>query len=112
MRKSQPHYLPPIGYGDVRLTLTGPEVETLPSSSRFVGEWDGEPVQVSVYNLDVVRVRRALAEHGSLIWDTHPSRVNAYHPPVPEPEVIQSSPDARQAAPMTPEDYRRLWGAQ
>jgi hypothetical protein len=89
------HYLPSIVNGQVRVTLTAPLTD-----SCFLGEYEGDPVRVIVIGADVIRVRHAIRDHGSVTWDAPASYVDAAKPEdlrAADPEHIPLSEEERVA---------------
>ena len=74
-----PYVAPSNGYSYLRVTLTAelPKVSDYGSTVRFLGEHDGETVVVEVYQMvEIVALRRALAEHGAARFDSLAYRVD------------------------------------
>jgi hypothetical protein len=71
-----PHYVPPSPWSS-RVTLTAemPKVG-YGSTVYFLGEFEGSPVKVEVFSVDILHIRRALAEHGAVTFDTPTYRID------------------------------------
>jgi hypothetical protein len=69
-----PHYVPPSPYG-VRVTLTAALED-----DEFLGTFEGDAVQVPAHGVDALRIRRAIREHGSAIYDASALLVRAADP--------------------------------
>jgi hypothetical protein len=89
-----PHYVPPL-HGYARVTLTaeiGPE--------HFLGDYEGEPVNVWVSGADALRVRRAIRDHGSAVYDSPGAYIHDARPEdlrAADPEHIPLSEEERGA---------------
>lgn len=72
------HYLPRISGSAVRVRLTAEAIVSRPVGSfrDFLGEYEGTPVSVMVCGVDVIRIRRAIEAHGSVLWDASPSWIS------------------------------------
>jgi hypothetical protein len=89
-----PHYVPPL-HGYARVTLTA---EIMPE--HFLGDYEGDPVNVWVSGADALRVGRTIRGHGSAIFDTPGAYLHAASPEdlrAAVPEHIQLSEEERAA---------------
>lgn len=64
-------------YSRVRLTAELPNRRRYGSNVWFLGEFEGEAVAVEVYDVvDIVAIRRTLAQHGAALFDSPAYRVD------------------------------------
>ena len=69
-----PHYVQPMP-GHARVTLTADL-----GDDEFLGTFEGDAVQMTVYGVDALRIRRTIREHGTAIYDASALHVRAADP--------------------------------
>jgi hypothetical protein len=95
---SRPHYVPPLTTL-ARVTLTT-ALATDGTGQDFLGEYEGDPIRVHIYGADAIRVRHAIRNHGSVMYDSPGSYVHDAKPEdlrAVDPEHIPLSYEERVA---------------